>query len=1370
MEWLHTEPTTSVLLQTPQGKTSKFLHKLQKALFACATVRQRKSVSYQKDVGVSLALAGVGTIQGLSLVFRVQDEIQGYSDFQAFFSLLNYFRFDVVAVRYQWATPFLGVMLVAVYLPVVLLTANVAMGISCKRKPLDWSIRLMISLLTALKEVLLIPSLVLMVSYLKYTFFLSDASTMTEYFSSAAPLCSLPQATLCLFALPTLLAELHLSTSFLYENVFAKRLLRIHAMSNSLLPRLHLLCTFLMVLCYSLLSELREHWYRLAIALLSLCLYTLNLYQLPYYNSVLNVRFAASQAILVWGVVAFYIGYWADSAGAIIALLAFVCPAIVSLAYTHTQLSTEKGRFRLIREIKSELQLDFKLRGLLEQLEGTAKEHREEIHANVRDLFVYGVLNMRKSPMLPIWEANYYFYALKDAFLATLKLSKVHVTSQTLETAFFTLKSSAKFCSNEDSPARSYLKYQILLSQAKQLDENFCVSMLSLCSELLRTHPDAKKCEKLVEKVALLRQKTVNKYLKLLKTDPENPAVLRLLGSFLLDLLKEETGRNYLLRAQMRRGSDYSRSSALFYDLSGTLVLSCSLPSPACVAFADSKACKALRLSAGELVGKDLGSLLPQEAARARVGTVGKLVLLSYDLEPVRTLLKVLLDSQGLIAPVSVSVQVTTWVNAPYLLLSLKEWSSPQVRLLLDANWFILHHSSLAMLFTDIRTPQFRYLHIHSLLPEFLQQCEDSGEVLYVDPGGLRWNITVEVITIEKVELKLMTITKGDMISIYSSMGSKRHMEDFEKKAVRFGGRAHSNGSTIPSDAALFSESKLKRQLTLASSIQSSVQGSKLQEVDDSISLHRLTKRLSVLLLLCFAITIADVTGSLTYTTKLLSSLETTDTLSAYVRRNELLVELAYEARSLLLADDPAYEYDSVVVSANIKAKTVELKTIIDTMKQRVEADPVEVRAKATELKIPSWQLIAGHIVYEQTSLLAGLMRIASAALRLASSRPPYLNSTEGFYIVRNAVGETLEELNKTLTVLTKKDQEGREENLTIISLLVIICFIILVIPLIVLVAPQIYRLEHLQQRFWMRLYVLPTETLVTMRTAVQERLQDTFDIEDFPSESVSTGVRQGSKPSAVWTGLGRKLTLYVACTLVLLFVVQFSFASALLEVAVTIPNYAYWAGLRPFWIQHGSFWTREQQLLSQPLSYSSLVSTGSYWPRPLSRIANNTAGVDFTSRILDLGSTRYGIITTKKSSRYNNYLFSSACGALLQAGCTEQASQYGSRYMVKEWRATVLASTREAVSKGGMAEWLRKLEMQTYWARNGAFTALEFYRADSLEQLDALTFEMVLVCIVYILCTLLLYVLVYLPSIHAIHRRSLQSIFIHKAFSCDCK
>ena len=52
----------------------------------------------------------------------------------------------------------------------------------------------------------------------------------------------------------------------------------------------------------------------------------------------------------------------------------------------------------------------------------------------------------------------------------------------------------------------------------------------------------------------------------------------------------------------------------------------------------------------------------------------------------------------------------------------------------------------------------------------------------------------------------------------------------------------------------------------------------------------------------------------------------------------------------------------------------------------------------------------------------------------------------------------------------------------------------------------------------------------------------------------------------------------------------------------------------------------------------------------------------------------------------------------------------------------------------------------------------------------DALTFEMVLVCIVYILCTLLLYVLVYLPSIHAIHRRSLQSIFIHKAFSCDCK
>lgn len=1381
MEWLHTETTTSVLLPTSQSKGRKLLLKLQKVLLACATVRQRKSVSYKKDVGVSLALAGVWTMQGLSMVFRVQDQVDGYSDFQAAFSLLNYFRFDVIAVKFDWTAPFLGVMLVAVYLPVFLLAANIAMGISCKRKPLDWSIRLMISLLTALQEVLLLPFLVLMMSYLKYTFFLPNAATMSEYFSSAVPLCSLPQATICLFALPTLFVELYLSTTFLYENVFSKRSLRIYAMSNSFLQRLHLLCTFLMVLCYSLLSELREHWYRLTIALLSLFLYTLNQHQLPYYNQILNVRFAASQAILAWGVVAFYIGYWANSAGAVVSLLAFVCPAIAYLAYIHTQLSTEKSRFRSIREIQNVFQLDLKLRGLLEQFQAASKAKREEIHAQVRDLFVYGVLNLGKSPILPLLEANYYFYARKDAFLASFKLSKAHATDQTLESAFFTLKSSAKFCSNEDSPVRLYLKYLILLRQAKQLDEDFCISMLNLCSELFRTQPDAKKCEKIVEKLTANRQNTVNKYLKILEMSPENPAVLRLLGSFLQDLLKEETGRNYIFKAQTRRGSDYSRSSQ-FPDHCGVLVLSCCLPFPGLVALADSKACKALRLSEGDLIGKDVGFVLPKEVAKTRTEVLRKLVLLECNLEPVQTLLKVLLDSEGLIAPISVTPQVTTWANVPYLLLSFKEWSTPLVRLLLDGNWLILHHSCLSLLFSDMRLPQFRYLHIHSLLPDFLQQCKESGELLYVDTAGLRWNVTVEIMIVGKVELKLVTITKGEMISIYSSMASKGSIRDYEKKEVRFGGKAHgphipSIGSTVQSEAlgiAHFSESRvqLKRKLTLASSIQSSVPGVKHQEVDDSNSLHRVTKRLSLLLLLCFVITIADVTGSLIYTTKLLTSLEATDVLSAYLRRNELLVELAYEARSLLLADDPAYEYDSVAISESIKLKTEELNSIIDTMKQRVDnADPVEVRVKATEQKIPSWKIIAGHIVYEQTSLLDALMRIALNALRLASSQPPYLNSTEGFYIVRNGIGETLEELNKTLTVLTKTDQADREENLTIISLLVIICFVILILPLLVLVAPQIYRLEQLQQHLWSRLYALPTEALVATRTTVQERLQDIFNCEDFPSESICTGARREAKPSAVWPVLVKKLTLYIACTLILLLLVQFSFASSLLEVAVTIPNYVYWAGQRPLWIQQGSFWSREHQLLSQPLlSYSDLVSSGSYWPRPVPRISNSTAGMDFTARVLDLGSRQYGIITTKKSSRYDNYLFRSACGALLEAECTEQVSQYGARYMVKEWRGAVLMSVNEALSKGEMAKWLRRLETQTKWARNGAFTALEFYHADSLELLDALALEVESVCITYVLCILLLYVLVYLPLIHSIRNRSLQSIFIHKALAYDCK
>ena len=1384
MEWLHTETSSSVFTETSHSSLRKFLHKVQKTLVVCASVRQRKSGSYRNDIGVSLVLGGIWTVQGLSLVFRTQDKVKGYSDFESFFTLLNCFRFDVLAVRLQWVTPFFILLLVGVYLPVVLLTVNLVLGLVCKRQPVSWTIRLMTALLALLREIMLIPFLVLMMSYLKYTFLYPNTSAMPEYFPSSTPLSSLPCALLSLFTFPTLLVELYCNATFLYENVFSKRKLRIYAMSHSLLPQIHLLFTFLLVLSYSFLSELREHWYRLSLCLLCLLLYLLTQHFLPYYNMVINARFAASQAVLVWGVITYYVGYWADSAGAMVALLVFVIPPIASLAYTHTKLSSEIGKIVNIRGVESLNQLDLKLRTLLEELESADKMGRAGIHQNIEDLLACAALKMGKSPLLPIWEANYYFYYRKDPFLATLKLTKSHITDKTLESGFYTLKSLSKFSSNEVSSVRLYLKYLMLMNQAQHLDESFCQTLLNLTAELLRAKPDAFKCQKLTSNLAQSSKKAVNKYFKLLELYPENTIVLRLLGSFLLDVMKEEAGRNYLFRAQMRRGSGYSHNSAFFSEKSGTLILSCALPSPGLISLADSKVCKVLGMAEGDLVGKEIVSVLPEDLARVGTEVLGKLVLLKYDMEPARQLLYIVLDSEGLIAPASISLDLTTWYNTPYLLMSLKEWSTPQIRLLIDPHWLILHHSSLS-LFPYLPQAQYRYLHIHSLLPDFLQQYNREEEQLeYVGSEGMRWKVKVETLSVAKMELRVVTITKGDaMLSIPSSMGDQVARNDYDRKEVRFGAKTniintHSNISTIhsePMDAERISETRaqIKRKMTFTSSIQSSVQGTKRQDIQTNHRIRLVSKRLSILLLLCFVITIADVGGSLIYMTKLLSSLEATDTLRAYLRRNELLVELAYDARSLLLADDPAYEYDSAAICENMKAEIAELNAIIDLMKQRVDtADPAEIRSKAITQAIPSWKLIAGHITYEQTSLLDGLMRMSLAALRLTSSQPPYMNSSDGFYVVRNAVGETLEELNKTLSVLTEKDQEDREEQLTIISILVIICFIIIIIPLLVLVAPQIYRLEQLQQELWTHLYTLPKEAVVSMRTTVQDRLQDTFTYEDYSGETVQIKENKASsKPTAVWITLVKKLSVYIVCTLVLLFVVQFSFAKSLGEVAVTIPNYTYWAGIRPQSIQEGSFWARELQLMSKShLSYFDFVSSGSYWPHPLPRITNSTASLDFTARILDNGSSKYGIITPKKSDSYTSYLFQSACGALQDPACFDVASQYGARYMVKDWKSTVLSSIRTTIPAGEMGKWLRKLEKEKNWARNGAQMALTFYYSDSLILLDALAIQIECVCAVYMACVLLLYFLLYLPSIRSIRDHCLQSIFIHKVLSQDSK
>jgi hypothetical protein len=134
------------------------------------------------------------------------------------------------------------------------------------------------------------------------------------------------------------------------------------------------------------------------------------------------------------------------------------------------------------------------------------------------------------------------------------------------------------------------------------------------------------------------------------------------------------------------------------------------------------------------------------------------------------------------------------------------------------------------------------------------------------------------------------------------------------------------------------------------------------------------------------------------------------------------------------------------------------------------------------------------------------------------------------------------------------------------------------------------------------------------------------------------------------------------------------------------------------------------------------------------------------------------------------SYLLKSACGALQEPGCFDVSSQYGARYMVKDWKSTVLTSIRIAIPAEEMAKWLRRLEIEKNWARNGAHTALDFSFADSLVLLNALTIQIECVCVIYMACVLLLYLLLYLPSIRSIRDHCLQSIFIHKVLSQGSK
>jgi hypothetical protein len=532
------------------------------------------------------------------------------------FALVNYVRMDTLAVDLGVEYEFFYVLLAVIYAPVGILTVNVGTYMYWKKKPHWLLVKVMNLLLTLIEQALLFPALILMLSFVKYTYLFSSV-TMFEYGHKPQTHQSAVLAVISLITMPLLVGVLYLDSYFFYDNVFAKRRKFVYSMRDSFAHRKHILARVGMVLCYSILSELSRVWYRLGVLLLCGIMFSLYSIRLPYFNTILNVGYASRKALIVWSGVAYFIGWITDSATTIVILILFVSPLLVLLIHYNIIEKLRVISRKRTDDIAADYQVELKLRTLIEAWE--TKKDQEATDRSIEQLFDFATGSFPRSPLLPIWEAFFYHYYKRNTSLALLKLSKLHTTDVTLEALFFASKHEVKLSSIEISPERLYFRYLKLLSEAKRKDEFCCLQLVAACSELLSKKVDARKFESVVGKLSAEISKTLEKYFRLLELYPDNEETLQLLGSFMSEVVKEAEGTNFLRRGRMAKSSEARRASAssLFSDTNGLVVLSCCVEHQGEIILANQKVYEMFKYSKIDLHKKPICDFMPRSIAES---------------------------------------------------------------------------------------------------------------------------------------------------------------------------------------------------------------------------------------------------------------------------------------------------------------------------------------------------------------------------------------------------------------------------------------------------------------------------------------------------------------------------------------------------------------------------------------------------------------------------------------------------------------------------------------------------------------------------------------------------------------------------------
>jgi hypothetical protein len=302
--------------------------------------------------------------------------------------------------------------------------------------------------------------------------------------------------------------------------------------------------------------------------------------------------------------------------------------------------------------------------------------------------------------------------------------------------------------------------------------------------------------------------------------------------------------------------------------------------------------------------------------------------------------------------------------------------------------------------------------------------------------------------------------------------------------------------------------------------------------------------------------------------------------------------------------------------------------------------------------RIVTWNMYDLSYNMSTISLIDSLRNIARGSKIISATELSQITADNSnfYYIYRNGVGETLNQLNTTVFSFIEHEKENLDYILNIVLFLGISAITLMVICFLGVILPTIISVEQSNQNVWKFFYKLPLDVVQEMKFRCEERLETLHGIElekkgTEHQKFKNIEKRELIKNSTKWPVIILKLSIYYIISAAFFVFFYFMVYEEFGKLLTFKPEIINWAGIRTMSMHRSLFWFIENSLKSTSDGIYNIIPTHSIIDDPINLMKQDFEAMQYAEDLLLQGRiSNFGL-----TGEHEDLLFKDGC---LTASC----------------------------------------------------------------------------------------------------------------------